>query len=237
MKSWKKCNFQTILTLPSNIENMYPAISWRSHCKRAGWFQSGEEHQRANRKPPDPLRETPAASVESLPCLKKACDRVWHEALWTTMRKNSNNGNIIRVIVYFPLCLWELDRDCGSERRIRALEMRWYVQKTSPTIIMWPISKTRDTTGMHDDLHWEEAETQMVWPHLKILWHGYDSSAGIVKGKRERERDADRRRDGKKTSNKGPEWDLGIPWGRWRTGKCGKVLLQRHLWCPDDSQG
>ena len=26
--------------------------------------------------------------------------------------------------------------------------------------------------------HGKETETQMVWPHLKILWHGEDNSAG-----------------------------------------------------------
>ena len=30
---------------------------------------------------------------------------------------------------------------------------------------------------------------------------------------------------------------LEIPWGQRKTGKDGKVLLQRHLWCPDDLQG
>ena len=29
---------------------------------------------------------------------KKAFDRVWHEALWTNMRKYNTNANIIRVI-------------------------------------------------------------------------------------------------------------------------------------------
>ena len=28
-----------------------------------------------------------------------------------------------------------------------------------------------------------------------------------------------------------------IPWGQQKTGKCGNVLLQRHLWCPADRQG
>ena len=28
----------------------------------------------------------------------------------------------------------------------------------------------------------------MVWPHLKILWHGEDNSAGTVKGARRREK-------------------------------------------------
>ena len=26
--------------------------------------------------------------------------------------------------------------------------------------------------------HGKETETQMVWPHLKIRWHGEDNSAG-----------------------------------------------------------
>ena len=29
---------------------------------------------------------------------------------------------------------------------------------------------------------------------------------------------------------------LEIPWGQQKTGKDGKVLSQRHLWCPDDLQ-
>ena len=35
-------------------------------------------------------------------------------------------------------------------------------------------SRIQDANGMHDDLSLnlvEETETQVVWPHLKILWH------------------------------------------------------------------
>ena len=43
--------------------------------------------------------------------------------------------------------------------------------------------------------HGKETETQMVWPHLKILWHGEDNSARTVKGARRRGRQKKRRED------------------------------------------
>ena len=49
----------------------------------------------------------------------------------------------------------------------------------------------------------------MVWPHLKILWHGEDNSARDSEDKQEGEED--RRRDGKITSRNGREWGLEIP--------------------------
>ena len=42
------------------------------------------------------------------------------------------------------------------------------------------------------------------------------------------------RRDDKIASMNGQEWSLEIPRGQQKTGKGGKVLLQRHLWCFDD---
>ena len=61
----------------------------------------------------------------------------------------------------------------------------------------------------------------MVWPHLKILGHGEDSSAGdSERSKKERkteeqikvqEGEEDRRTDGKITSGNGREWGLEIP--------------------------
>ena len=68
----------------------------------------------------------------------------------------------------------------------------------------------------------KETETKMVWPHLKIFWHGEDNSA--VNSKRN-----NRRRDDKTASKNGQEWS-----GHQTTGKGGKVLLQRHLLCFDD---
>ena len=49
----------------------------------------------------------------------------------------------------------------------------------------------------------------MVWPHLKILGHGEDNSAGDnERNKKERKTE---KRDGKITSRNGREWGLEIP--------------------------
>ena len=51
----------------------------------------------------------------------------------------------------------------------------------------------------------------MVWPYLKFLGHGEDSSAGdSERNKKERK---NRRRDEKITSRNGREWGLVIPRG------------------------
>ena len=45
--------------------------------------------------------------------------------------------------------------------------------------------RIQNATGVHDG---EETETQMIWPHLKIFWHGKDNSAGESERKRRRGR-------------------------------------------------
>ena len=71
----------------------------------------------------------------------------------------------------------------------------------------------------------------MVWPHLKILWHGEDSSAGdSEKNKKERKTEEETTRQ-----HQGMESGDSL-WQR-KPGKGGKALLQRHLWCPDDLRG
>ena len=49
----------------------------------------------------------------------------------------------------------------------------------------------------------------MVWPYLKILWHGEDNFAGD--SETEGEGEGYRRRDGKIASKNGQRWGLGIP--------------------------
>ena len=74
----------------------------------------------------------------------------------------------------------------------------------------------------------------MIWPRLKILWHSEDNSAGdSERNKKEKKTEEQRRRNDKIASRNGQEWSLQIPCGQRKTGKGGKVLLQRHLWCPD----
>ena len=47
----------------------------------------------------------------------------------------------------------------------------------------------------------------MLWPHLKILWHGKDNSArGSERSKKERKTEEE-----KITSRNGREWGLEIP--------------------------
>ena len=40
-------------------------------------------------------------------------------------------------------------------------------------------NRIQNAIGVHDDLLTivKKPKTQMVWPHLKILWHGKDNSA------------------------------------------------------------
>ena len=75
----------------------------------------------------------------------------------------------------------------------------------------------------------------------KLRWFGHVSRSsglaktilqGTVKGKRKKE--ADRRSGGKTISKSGQEWTLQAQLGQLKTGQDGKVLLQTHLWCPDD---
>ena len=63
----------------------------RDHCRRTSWFQSGKEH-RTTKQSPDPLREKPATSAESL---QEGCGMTPYEA---TMGKYNTNANIIRDI-------------------------------------------------------------------------------------------------------------------------------------------
>ena len=42
-------------------------------------------------------------------------------------------------------------------------------------------NRIQNAVGVHDDLLTmvKKTKTQMVWPHLKILWHGEENSAGV----------------------------------------------------------
>ena len=88
--------------------------------------------------------------------------------------------------------------------------------------------RIQNAIGVHDD------PLTMV-KKRKLRWYGHISrSSGMAefcRGQRkEQEGKEDRRRDDESIK----EWSLEIPCGQQKTGKCGTVLLQRHLWCPDD---
>ena len=127
------------------------------------------------------------------------------------------------------------------ERRIQALEMRCYSRLPNISykdhVTNEEIrNRIQNATGMHDDL------LTMV-KKRKLRWYGNISRSsgmaktilqGTVKGARRRGRQKKRWEDNIKEWR---EWGLEIPWGQRKTGKDGKVLLQHHLWCPDDLQG
>ena len=74
--------------------------------------------------------------------------------------------------------------------------------------------------------HGIEMETQMVWPHLTILWHGEDNSAGD----NERSK-TERRRDGKITSRNGV---CRFPEGSGRHGRMERYCCNVICDAPDD---
>ena len=54
----------------------------------------------------------------------------------------------------------------------------------------------------------------MVWPHLKILCHGEDSSAGDSRGNKK-----ERKTEDGMASRNGYKWSLEIPCRQRKTGK------------------
>ena len=121
------------------------------------------------------------------------------------------------------------------ERRTQALEMRCYrrllnISYKDHVTNAEVRNRIQNATGVHDDL------LTMV-KKRKLRWYGHISRSsgkaktilqGTVKGAR-------RGRQKKRWEDNIKEW-MGM--GRERkTGKNGKVLLQRHLWCPNDLQG
>ena len=127
------------------------------------------------------------------------------------------------------------------ERRIQALEMRCcrrllnisYKDHVTNEEVR---NRNQNATGVHIDL------LTMV-KKRKLRWYGHLSRSsgmaktilqGTVKGARRKGRQKKRWEDNIK------EW-TGMGFRDYlrqrKTGKDGKVLLQRHLWCPDDLQG
>ena len=93
-------------------------------------------------------------------------------------------------------------------------------------------NRIQNAVGVHNDL------LTMVMKR-KLRWYGHISRSlgmanallqGTVKARR-------RGRQKKRWEDNIKEWS-GMGFGdylwQWKTGKGGNVLVQRHLWCPDD---
>ena len=74
----------------------------------------------------------------------------------------------------------------------------------------------------------------MVWPQLKILWHGEENSAGGGGGGggqlKEQKGEDDRRRDGKITSRNGQGWSF--PEGSGRQGRVERYCCNVSCGAP-----
>ena len=66
-----------------------------------------------------------------------------------------------------------------------------------------------------------------------VFWFSKDNPTGHSERK-EKEKEADRRRGGKTISKSGQEWTLPAQLRQLKTGQDGKGLLQILLWCPGD---
>ena len=157
--------------------------------------------------------------------------------------KNSSLASkvkLMRILIlstFFYACeSWTLTAEI--ERRIQALEMRCYRRLLNISYKDHEEVRNRiqNAIGVHDDL-------LTIVKKWKLRWYGHIPRSsgmaktilqGTVKGARRRGRQKKRWEDNiKKWAGMG----LEISWGQRKTGKDGKVLLQRHVWCPDDLQG
>ena len=108
-----------------------------------------------------------------------------------TIRRDKNISLASKVKLMRTLILSTFFYACESwtltaeiERRIQALEMRCYRRLLNISYKDHSTNKEvrnriRSAIGEHDDLlTMVKKWNQMVWPNLKVLWHGKDSSAG-----------------------------------------------------------
>ena len=119
------------------------------------------------------------------------------------------------------------------ERRIQALEMRCYrrlmnISYKNHVTNEEARNRIQNAIGVHDDLLTmvkKRNSDGMSTSQDPLAWRRQ-----LCRGQwKEQEGEKDRRRDEKITSKNGQEWSLEIPWGQRKTGKDGKVLLQRPV--------
>ena len=161
---------------------------------------------------------------------------IWRDKNISLASKVKLMRTLILSTVLYACESWTLMAEI--RRGIQALEMRCYrrllnIPYKDHVTNEEVRNKIQNAIGVHDDL------LTMV-KKRKLRWYDHISRSsgmaktilqGTVKGARRR------RRDGKITLRNGREWGLEILWGQRKTGNDGMVLLQCHLWCPDDLQG
>ena len=121
------------------------------------------------------------------------------------------------------------------ERRIQAHEMRWYKRLLNSSYKHHVTNeevrnRIQNAIGVHDDLLTMIKKRTLRWYGHISRSSGMTTLQGTVKGARRKGRQKTEWEDYIK------EWTglgFGDSRGQRKTGKCGKVLLQRHLWCPE----
>ena len=123
-----------------------------------------------------------------------------------------------------------------AEKRIHALATRsflWLLKISYRDLVKNEVvcSRIENAVGVHDDLLWRNRNSDgMTTFQDHLVWQ-----IQFCRGQwKEQEEEENRRKDWKGIIN---EWTwIGFGDCLW-AAKGGKVLLQRHLWCPDDRQG
>ena len=105
------------------------------------------------------------------------------------MHARSTNLLVVRVISQSENNFYDVIRLGSKLLRWDTIGGFW----TFPAKTMWQTRRLQHNSECNWSVWWSPnhgkgTETWMVWPHLKILWHGEDSSAGALKGARRRER-------------------------------------------------
>ena len=76
------------------------------HCRKASWFSEREGAPQNKYSVSETYaRNTRSISRSSKTSKRPSTDRVWHEALWATMKKYSINASIIQVTVSLKICM------------------------------------------------------------------------------------------------------------------------------------
>ena len=232
------------------------STKWRSVQTRQKWWQTTQMASKTNSKEGS-INDQRLEEVENFKCLEaiisnegskpEILSRIAQTTAalprLKTIWRSKNISLASKVKLMRTLILSNFLYACESwtltteiERRIHALEMRCYrrllnISYKDRVTNKEVRNRIQNATGVYDDLL-----TMVKKRKLRRYGHIWRSSGmaktilqGTVKGARRRGR-----RDGKITSRNGV-WRF--PESKRKTGKGGNVLLQRHLWSPDDLRG
>ena len=118
----------------------------------------------------------------------------------------------LKLIIYLPICLLELERYSRTRKKYPT-PCNKMLSQTSELSLQKPCDKLGSRQiwiAWWSPYHGKEAEAQVAWPHLKIIDHDEDDSAGKSGSLNKKER---------KTEEMGrqQEWGSESPWEQRKT--------------------